>query len=128
MHDARQAVAAMRGRIAMNSGTSAHFSDRVEGNARMYATITAVACDEGCFNRRSTEHACRAYDVSHGLLDSAARTCHGGGGTRLRVLWLPEHSHIPTSRKSPWPGGAELPKYYCDSYDPFVSLAAAAAV
>jgi len=24
-------------------------------------------------------------------------------------LWLPEHSHIPTSRKSPWPGGAELP-------------------
>jgi alkanesulfonate monooxygenase SsuD/methylene tetrahydromethanopterin reductase-like flavin-dependent oxidoreductase (luciferase family) len=26
-------------------------------------------------------------------------------------LWLPEHSHIPTSRKSPWPGGAELPKY-----------------
>ena len=36
-------------------------------------------------------------------------------------LWLPEHSHIPTSRKSPWPGGAELPKYYYDSYDPFVS-------
>jgi len=43
-------------------------------------------------------------------------------------LWLPEHSHIPTSRKSPWPGGGELPKYYYDSYDPFVSLAAAAAV
>ena len=35
-------------------------------------------------------------------------------------LWLPEHSHIPTSRKSPWPGGAELPKYYYDTYDPFV--------
>jgi probable F420-dependent oxidoreductase len=43
-------------------------------------------------------------------------------------LWLPEHSHIPTSRKSPWPGGAELPKYYYDSYDPFISLGAAAAV
>jgi probable F420-dependent oxidoreductase len=43
-------------------------------------------------------------------------------------LWLPEHSHIPTSRKSPWPGGAELPKYYYDSYDPFASLAAAAVV
>ena len=43
-------------------------------------------------------------------------------------LWLPEHSHIPTSRKSPWPGGAELPKYYYDTYDPFLSLAAAAAV
>jgi probable F420-dependent oxidoreductase len=43
-------------------------------------------------------------------------------------MWLPEHSHIPSSRKSPWPGGGELPKYYYDSYDPFVSLAAAAAV
>src|SRR6476469_1358898 len=43
-------------------------------------------------------------------------------------LWLPEHSHIPTSRKSPWPGGAELPKYYYDTYDPFLSLAAAASV
>ena len=43
-------------------------------------------------------------------------------------LWLPEHSHIPTSRKSPWPGGGELPKPYYYSYDPFVSLAAAAAV
>jgi len=43
-------------------------------------------------------------------------------------LWLPEHSHIPTSRRSPFPGGGELPKYYYDSYDPFVSLAAAAVV
>src|SRR5438128_2504628 len=43
-------------------------------------------------------------------------------------LWLPEHSHIPTSRKSPWPGGPELPKHYYDSYDPFVSLAAEAVV
>jgi alkanesulfonate monooxygenase SsuD/methylene tetrahydromethanopterin reductase-like flavin-dependent oxidoreductase (luciferase family) len=25
-------------------------------------------------------------------------------------VWAPEHSHIPTSRKSPWPGGGELPK------------------
>src|SRR5438309_9910249 len=47
---------------------------------------------------------------------------------RFESMWLPEHSHIPTSRKSPWPGGGELPKYYYDSYDPFVSLAAAAAV
>src|SRR3974377_1051827 len=43
-------------------------------------------------------------------------------------LWLPEHTHIPTSRKSPWPGGAELPQYYYESYDPFVSLGAAAVV
>ncbi len=43
-------------------------------------------------------------------------------------LWFPEHSHIPVDRKSPWPGGAELPKMYYDVLEPFVALAAAAAV
>src|SRR5882757_1378646 len=43
-------------------------------------------------------------------------------------VWFPEHSHIPTSRKSPWPGGAELPKWYYDTYDPFVAMGAAAVV
>jgi probable F420-dependent oxidoreductase len=43
-------------------------------------------------------------------------------------LWVAEHSHIPTSRKSPWPGGADLPKMYYDTLDPFLALAAAAAV
>lgn len=43
-------------------------------------------------------------------------------------LWLPEHSHIPASRRSPWPGGPELPKMYYDTMDPFVALGAAAAV
>src|SRR3981189_318704 len=41
-------------------------------------------------------------------------------------VWAPEHSHIPASRKSPWPGGGELPKRYYDAMDPFVSLTAAA--
>ena len=43
-------------------------------------------------------------------------------------LWLPEHSHIPLPRASPWPGGGDLPKMYYDVMDPFVSLGAAAAV
>ncbi len=43
-------------------------------------------------------------------------------------LWFPEHSHIPASRRSPWPGGPELPKMYYDVMDPFVALGAAAAV
>src|SRR5882672_8708962 len=42
-------------------------------------------------------------------------------------VWAPEHSHIPTSRKSPFPSGGELPKQYDDAMDPFVSLTAAAA-
>jgi probable F420-dependent oxidoreductase len=41
-------------------------------------------------------------------------------------IWAPEDSHIPTSRKSPWPGGGELPKVYYEAMDPFVSLTAAA--
>jgi len=41
-------------------------------------------------------------------------------------VWFPEHSHIPPSRKSPWPGGGDLPKMYYDTYDPFVALGAAA--
>jgi probable F420-dependent oxidoreductase len=41
-------------------------------------------------------------------------------------LWLAEHSHIPASRESPWPGGDELPQMYYDAMDPFVALAMAA--
>ena len=41
-------------------------------------------------------------------------------------FWAPEHSHIPWSRKSPWPGGADLPKQYYDVMDPFLALASAA--
>ena len=43
-------------------------------------------------------------------------------------LFVPEHTHIPASRKSPWPGGADLPKDYWHTHDPFVSLAYAGAV
>jgi probable F420-dependent oxidoreductase len=46
-------------------------------------------------------------------------------------LWFPEHSHIPTSRVTPW-GGREgappLPEEYWRSHDQFVALGAAAAV
>jgi probable F420-dependent oxidoreductase len=43
-------------------------------------------------------------------------------------LFLPEHTHIPVCRRSPWPGGAELPLHYKSTLDPFVALATAAAV
>ena len=41
-------------------------------------------------------------------------------------LWFPEHTHIPTSRRTPFPGGGELPPEYSRSFDPFVALTAAA--
>ena len=41
-------------------------------------------------------------------------------------LLFPEHTHIPASRETPYPGGGELPPEYSRTYDPFVALAAAA--
>ncbi len=43
-------------------------------------------------------------------------------------IWVAEHSHIPASRKSPYPAGGDLPKMYYDTLDPFTALAAAASV
>jgi probable F420-dependent oxidoreductase len=42
-------------------------------------------------------------------------------------LFIAEHTHIPLSRKSPWPRGGELPRRYYRTLDPFVTLTAAAA-
>jgi probable F420-dependent oxidoreductase len=41
-------------------------------------------------------------------------------------LFLAEHTHIPVSRETPYPGGTELPREYSHTIDPFVGLAAAA--
>ena len=43
------------------------------------------------------------------------------------IIWAPEHSHIPVSRKTPFVLGGDLPKRYYDVMDPFVTLTAAAA-
>jgi probable F420-dependent oxidoreductase len=40
---------------------------------------------------------------------------------------VPEHTHIPTSRRSPFAGGQQLPEQYKHTLDPFVALTAAAA-
>lgn len=42
-------------------------------------------------------------------------------------LFVCEHTHIPVSRRSPFPGGGELPKRYSHTHDPFVTLSFAAA-
>ena len=42
-------------------------------------------------------------------------------------LFFPEHTHIPASRATPFPGGGELPEMYWRAHDPFVALGAAAA-
>ena len=44
----------------------------------------------------------------------------------FELVWAPEHSHIPTSRRTPSPSGGDLAKQYYDVMDPFVTLTAAA--
>jgi probable F420-dependent oxidoreductase len=56
-------------------------------------------------------------------IDELAREAEARG---FESLWVPEHTHIPASRRSPWPGGPNLPKEYWHCYDPFVALALAA--
>ena len=57
-------------------------------------------------------------------IDELARASEERG---FESLWVPEHTHIPKSRKTPFAGGEPLPKEYFHTLDPFVSLMAAAA-
>ncbi|WP_127355606.1 LLM class F420-dependent oxidoreductase [Actinacidiphila soli] len=43
-------------------------------------------------------------------------------------LFLAEHTHVPASRETPYPGGEELPRIYYRTLDPFVTLSAIAPV
>ena len=43
-----------------------------------------------------------------------------------KSLMVCEHTHIPASRRTPWPGGGDLPRQYYDTFDPFVALSFAA--
>ena len=44
----------------------------------------------------------------------------------IESLFVPEHTHIPASRRTPFPSGGPLPKEYSHTLDPFVALAAVA--
>ncbi len=57
-------------------------------------------------------------------LDDLARELEA---RRFESLFVPEHTHIPTSRRSPYAGGQPLPEEYKRTHDPFVGLMAAAA-
>ncbi|MBI3826085.1 MAG: LLM class F420-dependent oxidoreductase [Candidatus Rokubacteria bacterium] len=56
-------------------------------------------------------------------IDELARACEERG---YESLFVPEHTHIPASRRTPFAGG-ELPNEYWHTNDPFVALAFAAA-
>ena len=65
----------------------------------------------------ATDYAIRPDDLGRALEERG-----------FESLWVPEHTHIPASRRSAWPGGPNLPRDYWHTLDPFVALGAAAAV
>lgn len=67
-----------------------------------------------------------SFNTDYGIrADFLARELEARG---FDSLWVGEHTHIPAERRSPYPGGGELPRPYYHMVDPFVSLASAAAV
>jgi probable F420-dependent oxidoreductase len=65
------------------------------------------------------------FATEHGLLPHELATAAEQRG--FESLWFTEHSHIPASRESAWPGGDEMPGYYAQTLDPVVAMTAAAA-
>jgi probable F420-dependent oxidoreductase len=65
-----------------------------------------------------------ATDLTSDIRD-VARAAEGAG---FESLFVAEHTHIPTSRRTPYPMGGDLPDEYARTQDPFVALMAAAAV
>ena len=66
-----------------------------------------------------------SFNTDYGIrADDLARALEERG---YESLFVGEHTHIPTSRRSPYPGGGELPRPYYHMSDPYVSLMAAAA-
>lgn len=71
------------------------------------------------------------FGISMFLTDytiGAAELAQAAEELGFESLFVPEHTHIPVSRRSPWPGGPNLPQEYTHSLDPFLALSAAAAV
>ena len=65
-----------------------------------------------------------ATDLGLGIAEVARAVEERG----LDGLWLPDHTHIPVSRQTPYPLGGDLPDRYLHLLDPLTSLAMAAAV
>src|SRR5512132_570133 len=65
------------------------------------------------------------FPTDYGIaIEELARTLEARG---FESLFVCEHTHIPVSRRTPFPGGGDLPKRYSHTHDPFVALSFAAA-
>src|SRR3984893_4871247 len=90
--------------------------------------LSAAKCyflhDQG-FGRREMDFGAAMFFTDYSMAPAELGRALEARG--FESMWAPEHSHIPLSRKTPFPSGGELPKQYYDAMDPFVTLTAAAA-
>ncbi|MFJ1991383.1 LLM class F420-dependent oxidoreductase [Streptomyces asiaticus] len=71
------------------------------------------------------------FGVSTFVTDQGIRPAPLGRALEERdfdALFIAEHTHIPVERRTPYPGGGDLPEVYYRTLDPFVTLAAVATV
>jgi probable F420-dependent oxidoreductase len=69
---------------------------------------------------------CVIFPTAYAIrVDELARALEARG---FESLFVTEHTHIPASRRTPFPAGGPLPREYAHTLDPFVALTAAAAV
>lgn len=72
------------------------------------------------------KYSCMMFSTDDAMRPAAvARAVEERG---FETLLFPEHTHIPASRRTPYPLGGDLPREYSHTLDPFVSLGQAAAV
>jgi probable F420-dependent oxidoreductase len=64
-----------------------------------------------------------ATDRSLPITDFARAAAERG----FDAVLLPEHTHIPLTTQSPYPGGGDLPERYSRTFDPYVALSVVAA-
>ena len=75
---------------------------------------------QGCFEPEDRTSGSRAMGPAEIAREAEARG--------FESIFFPEHTHIPTPRKTAWAGGPQLPAEYWHTIDPFVALGAAAPV
>src|SRR5579864_3618225 len=56
---------------------------------------------------------------------SVVDLARGAEARGFESVWVPEHTHIPAVRETPFPQGGDLPREYSHTLDPFAALAAA---
>ena len=86
--------------------------------------IQTVPCSRHFATAKESDDGTSTVDVPDGAARSNPTISPWSMEARaFESLWFPEHTHIPASRGTPYPGGGDPPKEYWHTFDPFGALA-----